>query len=527
MASRVDVIPLFPKKQTPSSLNHTRRVTPSSESSASKRCLIVAPRNLVPDAATIDLAHSQIFQSWKHLFHSGQADVGRPGFSYVPFLLRTDITPTSAERTSLQLHLTHEERERENGKESPDILKCRHIILNFNLRENPRHFFKDEYATLLDKLFPDTLSVSFDGHFLLFCMKSLPVSPRPRTVAGVQAYFTTDPSDEGPFPPLQRRGAPPIKIRKDIDCRKDVDGVDLLFDIIADHFNTAHIPITEMQYWENFVVIVLEHRETDLTDVPSEIARCSCYYLFEDEMDRPPELPAPRLKEPKPTKDIIVDDSKYETLRPGVMLSSEKHPEQDVESLASSGILLKDGSGNNYMTVASHGFPFDGARVFHPVAGEIEVGTVMMKLAHTDISLVRLHLDVHFVNECFENSLGEDTPVRLRRLEKSAHTPMGCPVYMNNPFTGYSEGTYGPWGRLRVPSDDPNEPAQRWIRTRWAYLGQGASQHLVDGVCGSPLWTQQGNVVGFFNYAPQSGHFRDWCLTVVTGHLVDGGYSIA
>ncbi|KAK2796240.1 hypothetical protein FQN50_009630 [Emmonsiellopsis sp. PD_5] len=506
MASQVDIIPLFPKTPTPASLNRTRRVTPSSESSASKRCLTVAPRSLVPGAATIDLAESQVFQTWKHLFHSGQADI--------------------AERASLQLPLEPEKREREKSRESPDILKCRHIILNFNLRENPGIFFKDECATLLDKLFPDTLSVSFDGHFLLFCLKSLPVSPRPRTVAGVQAYFTTDPSDEGPFPPLQRRGAPPIKIHKDVDYRKSVGSLDLLFDIIADHFNTANIPITEMQYWDNFVVIVLEHRETDLTDVPSEIARCSCYYLFEDEMDRPPELPARRLKEP--TKDTIVDDSKYETLRPGIMLSCGKHPKQDMEGLASSGILLKDGSGNNYMTVASHGFnQLDGARVFHPVAGETEVGTVMMKLPHTDISLVRLHPDVHFVNECFENSLGEDTPIRLKRFEKSANIPIGCPVYMNNPFTGYSEGTYGPWGRLRVPSDDPNEPGQRWIRTRWAYLGQGSSEHMVDGVSGSPLWNREGNVVGFFNYAPQSGHFRDWCLTVAADHLVDGGYSIA
>lgn len=95
------------------------------------------------------------------------------------------------------------------------------------------------------------------------------------------------------------------------------------------------------------------------------------------------------------------------------------------------------------------------------------MGTVIKELSpHIGVSLVQLHPDVHFVNECFENSLRENITVRLHGIGKSANTPFGSPVYMNNPFTGYSEETSGLWRRLQVTSDDLKELTQQWIRTR-------------------------------------------------------------
>lgn len=101
-----------------------------------------------------------------------------------------DIPPTSAKRPPLELPHPHpepEKSERQDSKKSSlkVVTNCQHIILSFNLLETPSDFFKDSCSTLLDQPFPDTISVSFDGHFLLFCMKFLPASPRPRTVAGV------------------------------------------------------------------------------------------------------------------------------------------------------------------------------------------------------------------------------------------------------------------------------------------------------------------------------------------------------
>lgn len=153
------------------------------------------------------------------------------------------------------------------------------------------------------------------------------------------------------------------------------------------------------------------------------------------------------------------------------------------------------------MTVASHGFPF-GDKVFHPLAGQREIGKVIMELSHTDVAIVKLHEGVQFVNEAFDNTLVEGPPMQLRQFAQAKETQIGSYIYMDNPFTGYIEGTCGPHARLRVPSDDPYEPKQLWLKTRWDYLGQGFSQRMVDGICGSAIWDEQGKVPGFFGYAP-------------------------
>jgi hypothetical protein len=97
---------------------------------------------------------------------------------------------------------------------------------------------------------------------------------------------------------------------------------------------------------------------------------------------------------------------------------------------------------------------------------------------------------------------------------------------MNNPFTGYSEGTRGPHARICVPIDDPNEPRLEWIKASWSYLGKGFTSNLEDGVCGSAIWTEDGKVIGFFRYAPALGPFQDWCLAVASDNVIEKGFKI-
>lgn len=69
---------------------------------------------------------------------------------------------------------------------------------------------------------------------------------------------------------------------------------------------------------------------------------------------------------------------------------------------------------------------------------------------------------------------------------------------------------------------------KKWISSRWVYLGQGFSQQqqrAVDGLSGSVIWNDDGNVLGFFRYDPTSGHFRDWALMVSADHVIECGYS--
>ena len=49
---------------------------------------------------------------------------------------------------------------------------------------------------------------------------------------------------------------------------------------------------------------------------------------------------------------------------------------------------------------------------------------------------------------------------------------------------------------------------------------------MPEGVCGSAIWNNDSKALGFFRYAPKSGRFLDWCMSVIADHLIDKGYSI-
>ncbi|SPN99861.1 uncharacterized protein DNG_02713 [Cephalotrichum gorgonifer] len=60
-----------------------------------------------------------------------------------------------------------------------------------------------------------------------------------------------------------------------------------LFVAVRDHFEAIEVSITEVMYWNDYILIVLEHRDTDLPKVPCKAATIKCMYLYEDEMGRP------------------------------------------------------------------------------------------------------------------------------------------------------------------------------------------------------------------------------------------------
>jgi hypothetical protein len=93
---------------------------------------------------------------------------------------------------------------------------------------------------------------------------------------------------------------------------------------------------------------------------------------------------------------------------------------------------------------------------------------------------------------------------QLKVFLPSNETYIGSKIFMNNPFTGFSQGTCGPHTLTRVPSDDQNEPAVEWIKTRWTYLGQGLINELVDRIGGSAVWSKDGKVL-VFSAMPSSG----------------------
>ncbi|KAI9036869.1 reverse transcriptase family protein [Aspergillus affinis] len=128
---------------------------------------------------------------------------------------------------------------------------------------------------------------------------------------GVQPYFTTDLNDDGPIPPIKRAS----KIVRRIFVEENLTNVlpakiDAAFELVINYFSSSNISVTEIQYWNNFFIIVLDNEDVNMAEVPSAIGRSQ------------------RICDPT---EGVVDNSKYEILRPGVMLSSDKHPVNGME----------------------------------------------------------------------------------------------------------------------------------------------------------------------------------------------------
>ncbi|KAJ5941163.1 hypothetical protein N7516_001331 [Penicillium verrucosum] len=494
--------------ETPTKLKELLVVTPHSRRVTHKRASIPSPELSSPDNICI-MSPDSVFSSEQEVVCLSDSPLLAPSKNLFP-LGEATINMRSQVPES----------------ESPviQIPPSRHVVLPFNLREK-RTFHHD--SDQLMQLFPGTKKILFDGYFLVFLLDSLPPKPWPLTIAGVRPYFTTDPNDEGPMPSMKRMSKSRLFIDAEIDITHlPPSQVDNAFRLVFDFFTKAQISITQVQYWGNFFMIVLENEDTDLTAVPRSIGCCICFYLFDNEVRRPTQdqLPARRLTE---STGDVVDNSKYDILRPGVMLSSGMRSPTEHEYLSTSGALIEDSnSGKRYITVASHGFPY-GDKVFHPSANGEEIGQIIMKITHTDVAMAKLHDDVPYVNDTFESSIEGMQPTQLRNFATVDSLMPGDMVYMNSPFVGYSEGVCGPHTRDRIPCDDSSQPSFQWIKTRWCYMGQGSTESLQDGVCGSAIWDKDGNVIGFFRFAPTSGHFLDWSFCVGADHVIERGFKIA
>ncbi|OJJ48730.1 hypothetical protein ASPZODRAFT_93739 [Penicilliopsis zonata CBS 506.65] len=499
------VLPHIPKHdQLGEDSKRRRKCTPSPETNSPSKSVILSPSGALPSERIIVSLQETRFASYANYFPSGEVAIQKRFF----------LEPRHNHPETLFSYFP-----------TNDNLPCRHIILPFHLRHN-NTAFNAENSRILSHLFPDTREVSFDGYFLIFWLDRLPPKPWPITIAGVQPYLTLDPNDEGPTPPIKRPSRSIFRVSPELDGSEA--NADRVFEVARDFFLDAEIHITEIQYWGGFLVIVLEEKDTNLKKVPSSVAKCRCFYVYEQEMDR--QLPArSAAKRVCDSGFGIIDNTKYDVLRPGVILSSvssENEVSTETEHLTSSGVLVENEMGHKYLTVASHGVAY-GENIFHPSSPGTEIGKLILEGPHTDIALAKLHDTTTFLNETFESATDGTDPVSLSGLVPAHEVQIGSTIYMNNPFTGYSEGTCGARSWTRVPSDDPHVPNLHWVKTQWSYLGQGFQEQLEDGVCGSAIWSESGKVLAFFRYAPASGPYKDWCMSIAAGNLIDRGYKLA
>ncbi|KAL3482733.1 hypothetical protein BJX62DRAFT_245593 [Aspergillus germanicus] len=501
-----EIILVSPKQ---SSSPGKRKITPSPESSVSKKHIVISsPKGHRP----------QPLLSSSNAIHALTTELLPPRGTVIELRCRFPLTHA------------HPEFHPDSPQDTPMTLPTsREVTFEFDLHLQPAEFLSIDRRKLLLDIFPGAHRVEFNERVLVFYFDQLPAKPWPKKVAGVPCYLTDNENDRGPSFPTRHRSLSRITVADHLDLRGKEEATDRIFNLAKDYFNSSCIPVSEIQFWGRVMIIVLDDIQSDgiLIKVPRSIAKCNCFYLFEEEVGRPPLLPVMRSKSAS-TRAGEIDDSLYDNLRPGVILSSGKRPEDDSEFFTSSGVLVKNVNGDKLLTVAAHGFPGHphDCRVYHPNHSGKSVGEVIMEIAHTGIALVRLDEGVEFSNETFENTVIPGPSVKFTGFSRTTETRIGDNVYLDSPFSGFLEGTRLAHAILRVPSDDPLAVEQKWIRCQWHYMGQGSGEAIVDGICGSAIWDDDHKVVGFFRYAPASGIFVDSCLTVAADQLLDKGYTL-
>lgn len=378
---------------------------------------------------------------------------------------------------------------------------------------------------MLGSIFPHNTGVGCDGWFVYLFQHPMPPKPWPLTIAGLPSFIAPCP---GP-PHIPRPDLRPAPITNKV-VHQDYNGRGLkdwtpLFNLIKDHFKDIQISITEVMYWNRFVMIVLEQRNTDRSKLPRKVANIMCFYLYDDEMGRPSTPQARRLTDPTIGNP---DETQYDTLRPGLRVTSAPLPSEPSMVLSTTtGVLLRNQAGYEFMTVASHGFPAEcGTDVIHPLpTSGRNIGELIMEVSHTDVALVELRDGEKFSNVTFESTISQN-PVHLKRLSPKDDCLMGDIVYLDSPDTGCIDSVAQVTAFQRVPCDDELEPEQDWAFTTWYYTGQDTAKDLPAGICGSAIWKDDGDVVGFFRYAPQYGAMKDWCAGIAAEELINRGFTL-
>lgn len=510
-----------------SSSAQKRRVTPSAEASSPKKVAVLTLPDAIPRGQHT-IPRGQIPNPLSWLAINQQAHIGKLMNSLTSKLTACltfwILTGHALADSTWSLLLPNPLLQLRN-QDLP-----RHISLPFNIGdEGAPDPASGEVFDICVKLFPGLQSLGSDKTFLDLTVTPLPPKPWPKTIGGMPCRFYPDlalyPSQPPVLLPDQvAHSAKHVSVRNgqvaNTENYRDAEDWDPLFRIIRDHFDELAISITEVMYKMHEVIIVLEHRNTDMTRVPCTIAQVLCGYFFEDQMGRPAVPQARRERDPSPGNP---DDSQYQALRPGVRVTSTYLPEvPDAFISSTAGVLVKDQAGDHFLTVAEHAFPAKcGTRAMHPSPnGGRAIGELIMGVGHTDIALVKLHQSEHFTNTTFHNTL-MDKSVPLKRL---APCKQGDLLYLDSPNTGCIDGTVKWAGRRRFPSDDPTE--HNWVLTTWIYMGQESAWQLPEGMCGSAIWMGNGDVVGFFQYAPKEGVMVDWCAGIDAMELLERGYTL-
>lgn len=251
-------------------------------------------------------------------------------------------------------------------------------------------------------------------------------------------------------------------------------------------------------------------------DLPRRIARCWVFYHNTRHLCRPDATrELARREVALPPASGVIDDTPYDILRPGVAIAcdigTQDHP---LIAQTTSGVLVKDGNGRLTMTAASHRMASDGV-VFLPKTNRT-IGTVSAHIANTDVSLVGLADDVQFDNAPFETF--DDVPHSFSRLITEDDDVTHDTCFLDSAYSGLLDGV--------VAAKSIQIEGIEHIGYNWHYFGREKTICPPDGVCGAPIWNQDGVVLGFYHFYVEQGRFARLSASVSALNLSRAGLEL-
>ncbi|KAI4194387.1 MAG: hypothetical protein LQ350_007799 [Teloschistes chrysophthalmus] len=236
----------------------------------------------------------------------------------------------------------------------------------------------------IKELFPTCFKVSFSPPFIIIVCRVLPAKPWPVTVAGIPAWLTDDenaqPMDIGinAFGPKVSLQAP-IKIW--------VPAAKAVAEEIITIFRNLGAPISRLR-WLGWCFLVLASKVTFddwRVRLPRTINNIHVGYIFREDV-----LQEKALRR-KVHFDDVPDNEAYETLRPGVIVSSKSLGAQYDDTLTISGVCVQSPDGEKYITLAHRGFPAGvDESVYHPDRRGKIIGEIAKVFNETGIALANL-----------------------------------------------------------------------------------------------------------------------------------------
>ena len=479
-----------------------RKITPSFEQSSSKRSLIlVAPKDTF--SSTGQEIPAQPFFAPKHL--SSQESIG------------------VAEQHS-HAHPSSKKDDSEN-----ESWHVKHILLPFDLRDKKIDIFADDVLSLLKNIFPGTLEIG-EGRCrsqLTFDVDKMPSGPWPLTIGGLPFTISSHDQGRGLICSAQKLGNLRISICQEYEVNFCESNLRILAADVQANFqeNLPEIRILELIFSSahTFDIVLEDHVSIDSmrNKLPGRIALCPVGYLRERDLCRPlwTDISAKRQIQPQPINNII-DDTVYDIIRPGVLLSSRvtrghAHP---VIMSTTAGILVQNSKGDRFMTGAYHGIENEVWQTQQPTR---IIADVVEEIPSMDISILKLRDGIIFVNETFEDENG-DTP-KFNRFINPDDDVNHMVTNLNSPYTGNMEGTIF-MRSYRFEGNDKN------MLYNWTYMGQDDSfvQRYMppDGICGSVIWDDDGAILGFIQHYVDSGPHKGYCLSMNATELARAGYTL-